>query len=160
MKVDNFKMKAGTYYSYFIRSTNNGNNIRQYAPVFKVEVKRVREETYEDNHWLFSDEAIVDEYDRDKITKNLLEKLESSYLVDVHALSCDFYTTIESAELSHDKELQVTFSYMSPSNKLKWREKFYRKGKSKIEVESNEFYSSLTKREKEYVKWLSKNKVL
>lgn len=153
-----FNMKPGTYYSFYIKDTNKGDNIRYYAPVFEVEVKKVRKKTYEDKTWYFADEVEISKRDKKKITKALLKKLEENYLVNAHAMSADYFSTREDAEKYHDYILKEWYwDNLSKNNKERYKDHFYTKLKSKIETDSLKFYDGLTKKQKSYVAWLSEN---
>ena len=157
MQVDQYTMKVGTYYAFYIRESNRGDNIRQYAPVFEFKVTEVHK-PYEDHDWVFARTAEI--VDRNKLTKSLLSDMEHSNLIGHHGLTPEFYLTREEAEKEHDRQLNQTISGFKPDRKEKYKAKLYERKVSNIETGALKFFEGLSKREQSYVKWIAQNKVL
>ena len=142
-------ISIGTYYSFFIRATNKGDNLGSYAPVFEFEVTKLGNGEY-------CTAEIVKISDKIRITPKLKIKLEEYYLLNL--IGCDYFKTREDAEKEHDEIFKEYFEDFSPHNREQHKDKLYTKLVSKIEKNSMKFYDGLTKTQKKYIQWLSNNK--
>ena len=158
-KLDFYNMKPGTYYSLYMDLTNKGDNLKSYAPVFKVEVKETRKDGYENEVWMFPDVVEIVKEDRKNITPALLKLLENNRLIVNHAKTCEYFAIREDAEKYHDSLLNNYIPEFRIDLKDYYKEKYYNKPVSKLESNSLKFYEGLTKKEKTYIKWLADNKI-
>lgn len=145
---DKEKFEIGKiYYTYYFQLNNKGDAIRYYTGIMKVKCKQ-------------------NDYDKSNIDFDILESKELSntlshnigaYLRGYGSAYCNFFNSYEDCIVHHDKEL----IYYSKNLKTQKRDLMLKKlitsiepKKKKIEIESLQWMSSLSKKEIKYLKWI------
>ena len=152
-----YQMTTGIYYAYEARETKRGDNLLKYTPVFQFEITDVFNKEIGDKKCMMIKEIeILDTFGK-KLTSDQMYRV-TSYLKNQHALSLLIFKNKDDAKKHHDKTLKNFFHNFTPKNVEKHTHRLYSKSVSKIQEQSLAFYGKLSKTEKTYIKWLSKNK--
>jgi uncharacterized membrane protein YheB (UPF0754 family) len=140
------------YYTYFFETTQKQDSIRYYTGIMKVKVTfNGKREGWYIPHTEF------EILESDKPLDNMEDRIHT-YMDGYGSAFTYFFEDKEECVNHHDKILAEIAKNLSTSKKEKILKKLINNNsypqKRKIEIESVDWYNSLTKKQKLYVEWL------